>query len=130
MRIVYEVRKSAGEVIIEEGTEGREIHIVVQGWVDVSVKGEPLTTIGVGGHFGELALIDDQKRSATVTAREDVVLLTIHRKDFFNLVQTEHSIASKLLWCFLKNVAGRLRELSDEVAELHQKLAARQLPMD
>lgn len=122
MRIVHEVHKEAGDVIIEEGTEGQEVHILIQGWVDVSVGGETINTVGVGGHFGELALIDRQKRSATVTAREDVVLLTIDQQDFFNLVQTEHGIASKLLWAFLKNVGGRVRELSGEVAELQRQL--------
>ncbi|MBW2525854.1 MAG: protein phosphatase 2C domain-containing protein [Deltaproteobacteria bacterium] len=118
MRIVYQQQRAAGEHIIEEGTEGREIFVVVQGSVEVSVKGEPLTTIGVGGHFGELALIDHQVRSATVTAKEDVTLLTIDHQDFYGLVRSEHSLASKLLWSFLKNVAGRVRELSDEVAQL------------
>lgn len=118
MRIVFEQQRKAGERLIEEGTIGQEIFIVVQGSVEVSVKGEPLTTIGVGGHFGELALIDHQARSATVTAKEDVVLLTIDHQDFYGLVRSEHGLASKLLWSFLKNVAGRVRELSEEVAEL------------
>jgi len=126
MRIVYQQQRSAGDRIIEEGTEGREIFIVVHGSVEVSVQGEHLTSVGVGGHFGELALIDHQARSATVTATEDVVLLTIDHQDFYGLVRSEHSLASKLLWSFLKNVAGRVRDLSDEVGALRSTLAHKQ----
>lgn len=120
MRIAFQQRKAAGETIIEEGSAGQELYIVVSGTVEVSVKGEPLTSIGIGGHFGELALIDDQVRSATVTAKDDVVLLTMEQQEFYRLVSSEHTIASKLLWSFLKNVAGRVRELSEEVAELQR----------
>ncbi len=123
MRIIYTERHARGAVIIQEGAPGNELYVVVDGSVDVTLEGEYLTTIGAGGHFGELALLDNHPRSASILARTDVTLLTIVRDDFNRLVREEHALAVKLLWCFLQNVAGRMRELSVEVKDLNKELS-------
>jgi len=117
LRIVYEQRFAGGTPIIVEGTEGTEIYLLAEGIVDVSLNGAYLTSIAAGGHFGELALIEDGFRSASVTARRDCFLLTIHRDGFESLLASDHLLATKLLGSFLRNVAGRVRDLSHELSE-------------
>lgn len=115
MRIMFTVRHRAGEVIIHEETRGHELYIVTEGFVDVTLRKNFLTTIEAGGHFGELALFDNKTRAATVTARTDVRLLTIKQKDFEDILHEDHQLAVKLLWSFLKGVAANMRILSREV---------------
>ena len=123
MRIIYTERRARGDVIIKEGTEGNELYILIEGQVDVTLEGEHLVTLGPGAHFGELALIDNTTRSASVSARTEATLLTIVRADFNRLIYEDQVLAVKLLWSFLQNVGGRVRELSIEVKNLNQQLA-------
>ena len=118
MRIMYRMRRPAGTVIVHEGVEGSELFIVVEGEVDVTLRGAHLATIRAGGHFGELALVDEEVRAATVTATTAVTLLSIRRKDFVDLVEIEPRLASKLLWSFLAGLAGSMRALSKSFVSL------------
>lgn len=60
------------------------------------IDGKEVTTIGKGGFFGEMALITDDKRSATIEAAEDVELQVFLKEDFLTLImQSEHSEALK-----------------------------------
>ena len=124
MQSVYSVRKSKGEYIIHEGSSGEELYIVIEGLVDVLLEGRYLTSIAPGGHCGEMALIDDHFRSASVVAKTDVLLLTIRRDDFIALIENEHELVKKLLWAFLENMAGRVRDLSCEIVDLNGQLNA------
>lgn len=114
IRIMYKIQRRAGEVIIREGEQGQELYIVAEGSVDVTLRNAHLTTIEPGGHFGELALIDNEVRSATVTAKMDVTLLTIKQKDFAAFVREDQQLATKLFWSFLKVMAGHIRTTSEE----------------
>ncbi len=118
LRITYEQRFEPHDPIITEGTEGHEIFLLAEGIADVSLQGAYLTSIAPGGHFGELALIDDAFRSASVVARHPCLTLTIHRDDFNSLLADDLPLANKLLSAFLRNVAGRVRDLSHELADL------------
>ena len=126
LRIVYTLRIGRGEVVIQEGNVGNELFMLVDGQVDATLQGEKLATLTAGNHFGELSLIDDQRRSATIIAVTDVVLLTISRQDFVALITDEPVLANKLLWSFLKNVSKRVRVLSVQVKGLQQYIAASQ----
>ena len=103
----------AGATIIEEGQPGEEFFVVLAGEVDVFKGGQPLTTLKAGVHLGEMAMIDNAPRSATVRARTDVNLLSMRRDEFFGLIRTEPVIASKLLWAFVKVLSGRLRDTNE-----------------
>ena len=76
-----------GSVILFEDDPGDSLYIVREGRVKVVLVGEDgreviLGVLGVGEHFGELSLIDDQPRSAHVIAMEDSLLLVLRRDDF------------------------------------------------
>ncbi len=118
LRVVREIQAKHGDVIIREGDTGDELFILVEGQVDVSQGTVHLTTIEPGSHFGELGLIGDGIRSATVTARGECVLLGIRRKDFFDLVNGDHNLAVRLMWGFLRNLGGRMKSLSADVTRM------------
>ena len=80
------VEASAGEVVIREGEEGDLFYIVESGLVEASHDGARLSTGGPGEPFGEIALLRDVPRTATVTAVEDTVLQTLERADFLAVI--------------------------------------------
>ena len=82
----------AGTVVIREGDPGETFYIVESGSVEVSRGGQPIRTLGaVGDGFGEIALLRDIPRTATVTAITDTVLLTLGRREFLAAV-TGHAV--------------------------------------
>jgi CRP/FNR family cyclic AMP-dependent transcriptional regulator len=73
-----------------------------------------LGVLGVGEHFGELALIDDRPRSAHVIAMEDADLLVLRREDFRARVESSPSVA----WSLLTELSRRLRRADDKIGGL------------
>ena len=79
-------RVAAGEVIVTEGDPAQEFFVIVEGEVEVTHDGAVLRREGVGEVFGEIGLIRDVPRTATVTAVTDVVLLVLGRRPFLETV--------------------------------------------
>ena len=111
-----ERRVAANEVLFREGDPGDRFYLVTEGAVVVSHHQTGLTTIESGGHFGELALITDDVRSATVHAIRPTTLLEIERDAFDALVRQDHALAVKLLWGLLRQLATRVKDLSAHLA--------------
>jgi MFS family permease len=88
------VRVSPGEEIVRQGDHGDRFYVVASGEVEVTVDGRPQGTLGPGEHFGEIALLRDVPRTATVTARTDVELFALEREDFLAAV-TGHSASAE-----------------------------------
>jgi CRP/FNR family cyclic AMP-dependent transcriptional regulator len=96
-RLVDEIHRDAGEVLTEEGDSGDEFFIVVEGGVDVRKAGRRVGTLGPNQCFGEMSLLDDQPRSATVTTTSPTTLAVIHRDDFARILKTTPAIMRALL---------------------------------
>jgi MFS family permease len=84
------VRVTAGDVVFREGEHGDRFYVVEKGEVTVDPEGRPAVTLGRGGCFGEIALLRDVPRTATVTARTDVELWALER-DIFIAAVTGHA---------------------------------------
>lgn len=80
------LRVDGGSMIVREGDPGDRFYIVAEGSLDVSQEGAALTQLTAGDYFGEIALLRDTSRTATVTARGDVVLYALDREDFLAAV--------------------------------------------
>ena len=97
----------AGKVITSEGGAGVGFFVIEEGEATVTVGGEERRTLRSGDYFGEVALIDDGARTATITAKTDVKAHGLTSWQFRPLVEENASIA----WPLLKSLAQRLREV-------------------
>ena len=108
-----------GSVILFENDPGDSLFVVRSGRVKVVLIGEDgreviLGVLGVGQHFGELSLIDEQPRSAHVIAMEDASLIVLRREDFRKRVESSPTVA----WSLLTELSQRLRRADDKIGGL------------
>lgn len=77
---------SDGEIIIKQGERGDRFYIIIDGKCTVTINDEVVSTLGPNKYFGELALMNDTTRAATVTAQTGVKLVTLDRASFRRLL--------------------------------------------
>lgn len=110
----------AGEVILREGDTGESAYIIDQGQVEVTKqldgRSVHLAYIGAGDVFGEMSMIDDRPRSATVTAVEPTVVREVHREGFYDGLHSDPDVALTLL----KVLFERLREAHATILQLQR----------
>jgi len=116
----------AGREIVVEGQPGDELFVVVRGRVEVEKGGVEIAELKSGGHFGEMGLIDNAPRSATVRATEPTRLMVVGRAELLHLMRREPVLAVKLLWSLVKVLSDRLRATNAELSEARQELAIAQ----
>jgi CRP-like cAMP-binding protein len=92
-----ELDLSDGATLIREGERGREFIVIVDGTVRVTRGGTNVRELGAGDFIGEIALVSDVPRTATVTATSPVRLLVITDRAFRGLIEQMPSIATKVL---------------------------------
>jgi CRP/FNR family transcriptional regulator, cyclic AMP receptor protein len=95
-----------GSAVTAEGGTGTGFFIVAEGNATVSVGGEERATLGPGDSFGEIALVDEGTRSATITAATDLRCYGLTAWEFRPFVEEHPQVA----WPLLKQMARRLRE--------------------
>ena len=92
-----EVDFTEGRTLIREGTRGQEFFVVVEGALRVTRDGKKLSELGAGAFVGEMALVADVPRTATVTASTPVRLLVLTKRGFLDLLTQSPSIATRVL---------------------------------
>jgi MFS superfamily sulfate permease-like transporter len=115
-----------GEVVIEEGSLDRDLFLMSRGTVSVKVdlpgqdRQRRLASFSAGTVFGEVALLDQQPRSATVTADDEVVCYVLSEDAFHALVRDHHAIAIKLLTNLGRELSRRVRRANAMISQLER----------
>src|SRR5262249_34112289 len=89
-------------------------------------NGVEIAELRAGGHFGEMGLVDNAPRSATVRATEPTRVMVIARSDLMNLMRRESVLAGEMLRSFVEVRSGPLRLPESELSEARQELAVAQ----
>jgi CRP-like cAMP-binding protein len=110
-----EVQADAGQVLTEQGRTGKEFFLVVEGEARCSIDGTEVARFGKGDFFGELSLLSDAPRSATIVAETPMTLLVLDSREFAAMLQDNPQIALKML----HRMADRIRELDRSLTHTH-----------
>jgi CRP-like cAMP-binding protein len=109
-RVSEDLEVPAGTVLCKEGEAGREFFVIIDGEVEITRKGKRVATRGSGDFFGEIALLEDTPRMATVTAKTPLRFFVLTRRDFRHLVDVNPRVERKVL----RALARRVLELSGD----------------
>ena len=101
---------AAGKVLCKEGESGGEFYVIMSGEVEVTRGGQKLATVGDGGFFGEISLMQDVPRNATVTAITPIRSFVLTRGRFLKLLDDQPGVERKVL----RALANRLSSVSDD----------------
>ncbi len=107
--VAQEAYYQPGQIIVTQGTPGQAFYLVLAGRVEILRDGTSLGAFGSGDFFGEMSLLDQAPRSATIRALDQTVCLMLSSWDFKALLEKHPSIAIKLL-----EVLSRRLRVADE----------------
>lgn len=107
--IADELDLPEGKVLTEEGDRGREFFVLVEGSVEVTRGGKQVNTLGAGDFLGEMALVSDHPRVATITTTSPVRALVITDRHFRALLERSPELQRKVF----RAMADRLAQLLD-----------------
>jgi CRP/FNR family cyclic AMP-dependent transcriptional regulator len=93
-----------GKVLCKQGDTASEFFVILDGEVEVTKDGSRLTTLGPGDFFGEIALVEHSKRTATVTARTPVRFFVLTNRSFSALLDRNPGVERKVLRALAKRV--------------------------
>jgi CRP/FNR family cyclic AMP-dependent transcriptional regulator len=118
-RLANRRRYPKDTVVFFENEEGDFFFMIVEGRIKVTILGDDgreviLSILGTGDFFGEMALLDNEPRSATAIAIEDSELVSLHRHDFQSVLSDNRSIMSALI----KILAARIRKANHQISTL------------
>ena len=105
------LNEPAGTVLTHEGHQGQEFIIVLEGEIEVRKGDRVVATRGPGSYVGEIALLDNRPRTATVVAKTPVVIEVIGRREFRGLLAETPELADEIM----ATMAQRLAELEEPV---------------
>jgi CRP-like cAMP-binding protein len=111
-RLFKERRFSQGETVMKEGLGGAAFFVIESGEATVSVRGDERTTLKAGDYFGEIALIDEGARTATVTAATELACFGLTLWEFGPLVRENGEIG----WKLLQALAARYRDVTQSAS--------------
>jgi CRP/FNR family transcriptional regulator, cyclic AMP receptor protein len=118
-RLFKERHFTKGDTVVKEGSGGAAFFVIESGEATVFIRGKQHTTLKPGDYFGEIALIDDGTRMATITAASELFCYGITYWDFRPLVEKNGVIG----WKLLQQMSRMLRTTRQEANELDSALA-------
>lgn len=110
-KLTTEVALDAGSTLMSQGEIAREAFVILDGSAEVRVDGEVVATVGAGDCVGEMGLLDDGMRSASVVATSPVTALVLDPREFNSLLLNVPAIAVKVA----ATLAARVRELDEQL---------------
>lgn len=115
---ICEIEKfKAGDVVIREGADGDCMYIIAKGSLGIESKGKALKEYGPGDFFGEIALVQKSKRTATAIAKSDSILLSLSRQDLEDVFKKDPQIETRFYKAMLETVLGRVVDLSAQLVK-------------
>lgn len=109
-RLSDDVEVPAGRVLCKEGDRGREFFVLVEGEVDVARNGRKVAALGPGDFVGEISLLEQTPRTATVTAKTPLRFFVLTPREFQQVLDENPSVERKIL----RTLARRVLELSSD----------------
>jgi CRP/FNR family cyclic AMP-dependent transcriptional regulator len=109
-KVSDDLEVEAGKELTREGETGQEFFVIVEGEIEVMIKGKRVASRGGGDFVGEIALLENIPRTATVTAKTPLRLFVLTRQDFRLLVDENRSVEQKVM----RTLARRVVELSSD----------------
>ena len=118
-RIARQESFAPEKVIFFEGDRSDSLYVILAGSVRVFVtsdegKEKVINTLGKGGFFGEIAMLDGEPRSASVVANEETTMLAIGHRDFRAFCDRQPEV----LWKVLATLTDRIRKIGDELLDM------------
>jgi CRP-like cAMP-binding protein len=114
-------RYSDGEIIVRQGEMGNCMYVIQEGEVDVVAAAEGrelfLRTLGPNDFFGEMALFEEETRTATIRSKGPTRVLTIDKKNFLGGIHEDPSLAYRIV----QTMSHRIRDLTDRLARSEER---------
>jgi CRP-like cAMP-binding protein len=105
-RLTDDLEVAAGTVLCKEGTRGHEFFVIIDGEAAVTRGGASLATVGKGDFFGEIALLEPVRRTATVTAKTPLRFFLVSDAAFRSVLATDPEIERKILRALVHRLAS------------------------
>jgi len=126
-RIAHRRHYGEDEVIIHQGQASAGMYIILQGEVEVTKEwadgtSSYLATLGESGFFGDVGLLDNAPRTATVTAVRDSKIVGFFRPELLGLMDSDPKLASKVVFKLAQVLASRLRFTNGELEKAQQDI--------
>jgi serine/threonine protein phosphatase PrpC/CRP-like cAMP-binding protein len=121
----FTIQYKPGQNIIREGSENDRLHVCISGDVEVVKDGAVIAELGAGDFFGEMSMIDKHPSVADVNAKGRCHILVWGRKEFFELIERDRYLASRILWRLCLVLNDRSRHLINELSAIRKKLPAK-----
>jgi CRP/FNR family transcriptional regulator, cyclic AMP receptor protein len=113
-KVTEDLEVQPGKVLCREGELASEFFVIVDGDVEVTRDGQRLRTLGSGEFFGEIALLEEMPRTATVTAISPLRFFVLTRQSFWGMVNRSPEVERKLLRALAKRVISDDPTLSQQ----------------
>ena len=111
--LCQEVQMSEGEAVFQKGELGKSLYVIAAGRVRVHDGNQTFEFLNEGQVFGEMALLDPEPRSASITAMEDTQLLRLDQEPFYELLEEQGELARGMIKLLTRRLRARMKDLNE-----------------